>query len=380
MSIFWRAFALILVAVASNCLGADELTLEPQDGVLVLRNGFVLQGRITPVNDMFLVTIDANGEVRLPRADVEFQCRSLDEAYLRQRDSLASDEPAAHLGLADWCLRHGLLARAADQLLIVLAQEPSHPRLMGVEQRLNSLGTRSMSAESGAKPRAEAIPQAATLTTKLSPQLMEQFTTVVQPILLNRCATYACHGNGATVKYRLVRPSTGHAATSRMTQRNLQATLLFMDHEFPEKSPLLEQGSLAHGGTKSPAFTDKHARQFDLLTAWVRRAAMRPVESITANSGGPKRLGNRIASKPAAESPPAPAGTKSAVEPVPAVIPAGYAESAKTPRPAAPASPADDPTGRDPFDPEIFNRRYHPPNNPPANDAARDSKDHDPKR
>jgi hypothetical protein len=303
--------------------------------VLVLRNGFVLQGRITPVNEMILVTIGSGNEVRLPRAEVEFQSRSLDDAYLRKRDGLISDDAAAHLDLAEWCLRHGLLARASDQLLQVFAQEPTHPRLAILEQRLQALGKQALSTTSPAKPKMESVPAPQPKeAAKLSPQLMQQFTTVVQPILLNRCAAYTCHGGGSTGRYRLIRPSSGSATTSRVTQRNLQATLSFVDQEHPERSLLLERAGVVHGGIKAPIFTERHAHQLELLSSWVRRAALTPTESIAANRGGPKREPSRSP----AETGSNPTG----------VVPAGHLDPLPTEN------------SRDPFDPEIFNRQYHP--------------------
>src|SRR5688572_744254 len=103
-----RALTLYLITAISICLNAAESSLEPYDGVLVLRNGFVLQRRITPIQDVYLVTMGASGEIRLPKSEVEFHCHDLDEAYLQQRDALKTDEPAEHLRLAEWCLRHGL--------------------------------------------------------------------------------------------------------------------------------------------------------------------------------------------------------------------------------------------------------------------------------
>lgn len=411
MTPFLRALSLALSVLFLHVVAAEEPPLESQNGVLVLRNGYVLQGRITPVNDMFLVSLGESGEVRLPRSDVEFQCRDLDEAYLQQRNALRTDEPAEHLRLAEWCLRHRLLARAADQLLIVYLQDPNHSRLAGLERRLQSLSVQSLPSTFEATTPATPIPPVSHSAPKLSPQLLQQFTTVVQPILLNRCAAYTCHGNGSDGSFRLIRPSAGHATTSRVTHRNLQATQSFIDAMHPEESPLLTQAAIAHGGAKMPAFAEKNLQQqWELIAAWVRRAATKPPEAIAANRGGPQPrnhgpaaptapAANRIvvsAEAPVTIPTPSPgalvapaghfetvapassaAGKGNQAGPAPSVSipppsphPSATLPAATVPNAAAPAGdrrgavppaaglPAAAP--RDPFDPALFNQQFHP--------------------
>lgn len=363
MSPLCRAVTLLLAVIGSSRLGADERNLATQDGVLVLRNGFVLEGRITPLNDMYLVSIGENGEVRLPRSEVEFQCSSLDDAYLRQRDGMISDDPASHLSLADWCLRHRLLARASDQLLIVHLLEPGNQRLTMLEQRLNSLASQSVPASQDGAPRTEPTIPIPAAPPKISPQLMQQFTTIIQPILLNRCAAYTCHGNGSSGNYRLIRPAVGHATTSRVTHRNLQATQAFIDSEHPENSCLLRMGNIPHGGAKPSSINEKHVQQWELVTEWIHRAALPLRASVVANSGGPKRSAFRTdvqkVTKPFSES-----GQLSTASGIPGATPskvttAGHLQDDLKSNPVSPAS-HEPPADQDPFDPEIFNRQYHP--------------------
>lgn len=353
MSSLYRAIALNLIAVVSIGFGAESSSVEPQDGVLVLRNGRVLQGRITSINDVFLVSQGTSGEVRLPRADVEFQCRDLDDAYLQRRDAMISDDASSHLQLAEWCLRHGMLARASDQMLIAMTQEPSNPRLRPLEHRLLALGARPDTA--GNRAQTENSVRAAAPKSKLSPQALQQFSTIIQPILFNRCATHSCHGNGGTSRFRLIRPALGNAPTSRMTHRNLQVLLSFMDHDHPESSPILIHGNMAHGGADSPPFADKHLHQLELLEGWVRRTSTTPIESISTNSGGPKRVREQVISKSAVS----PAGYNAPDNPNTAPPPAAQNGTPATISPNRPTTPANDANQRDPFDPEVFNRQYH---------------------
>jgi hypothetical protein len=259
-------------------------------------------------------------------------------------------------------LRHRLLARASDQLLIAYSLDPGNPRLGLLEQRLSSLASQSTATNPGTAPRVEPVIALPAPAPKISPQLMQQFTTIIQPILLNRCAAYSCHGNGSNGSFRLIRPASGHATTSRITHRNLQATQTFIDTEHPENSRLLTVGSVPHGGAKATSIEEKHVQQWELVAEWIHRAALPFKKSLVANSGGPKRPmirpDNRKVTKPASESAQLTSTSKTAT-PRSTVVTAGHLQDDSKAGTLSPGA-LNQPANRDPFDPEIFNRQYHP--------------------
>ena len=61
--------ALFAVLVAAPLRGAEP-ALAPREGVLLLKNGHVMQGSITKAGDYFVLTLGKTGEVRLPVVDV----------------------------------------------------------------------------------------------------------------------------------------------------------------------------------------------------------------------------------------------------------------------------------------------------------------------
>ncbi|MGE3780082.1 MAG: hypothetical protein AB7F89_23035 [Pirellulaceae bacterium] len=320
----------------ANTFAADIVNFAPHDGVLLLRNGAVLAGRITPMAEAFLVYPSEGGEIRVPRTEVDFDCSSLEQGYQLKRDWLDTDDLKSHLALADWCLRHGLLARAADQLLVAGLREPNHPQLKSLERRL-------IARVFDEAPR---VPQPASVATSsgapplvvvkdVDPSLVQMYTTTIQPILFNRCASFQCHGGGSSA-YRLIRPGTGQVPTSRLTQRNLQATLVYVDRNQPESSRLLNMAQQPHGHVTAAIFHEKTGAQLELLATWVRKLklssyAPRPIEPL-ADAWRPP-----IGATAPAELPP-----DSGAAAVPA------ARGAETTS-----------AGGDPFDPAAFNRRYH---------------------
>lgn len=345
-----RAQALVLLIGFALRAHAADPDWQAQEGVLVLRNGYVISGRITVVHDTLLVATGPGGEVRLPRADVEFLCRTIDDAYLQQRDALPERDLPARLKLAGWCLRNGLPHRAADQLLAASIEYPGDPRIAAAEERLVAMAVARESSNGNAAPNAgSGVAPPLPSPRRLPPELMQQFTMVVQPILLNRCATHTCHGSAGQSDYKLVRPVSGHATTSRMTQRNLQATLAYLDRETPEHSDLLRLAESPHGGVDHAPFQEKQLSQLELLTAWARRAAGPLPETVSTNRGGPKQGLRAVEAEPVEESDSRPVASG---PPAPGrATPATFVE--KIPVPAA-----------DPYDPAEFNQRYHAPRKP----------------
>jgi hypothetical protein len=329
-------------------VGAATPSVMPREGVLVLRSGQVMHGQITQAGDRYIVTWGDGGEVRVPTSDVEMCCRDLDEAYARRRVLAERGGLGRRLDLAEWCLREGLRAQAADELLAAMAIEPNHPRVRQLERRLQLAAT-------PAPPPVKARPQPETdvglsdiekRLRELPEVAVERFTVHLQPLLLNRCGANACHGATSEAQFRLIRPSWGKTATRRYTQRNLYAVLQQLDPQTPEKSRLLTVPSAPHGPLQHPVFGEGDQAHLKLLTEWATKIAKHqapdpvPETIVTA----PSQLLQASYSPSAAP-------------------PGGQAEARAqaAPSPDAARRPADDAfVPRDPFDPEIFNRRYFP--------------------
>jgi hypothetical protein len=323
----------ILLAACSIATASDTQVFAPRDGVLVLRNGRILHGRITPLGESYLITIGDGGEVCIPRTEVDFDCASLDEGYLIKRNELETDDARSHLALANWCLQQGLLARAADQLLVAAMQSPDDPAVKTFERQLAARVTRPTQhrAVSYSPTAAAPLPD----EPDIEPFLVQQFTTTIQPILFNRCASFACHGGGSSA-YQLIRPGSGQVATSRLTQRNLQATLAYVNRQQPETSRLLTMAQKPHGRVAHAIFHEKTGNQLALLSGWVRRLGMEFAEHAARPPHSPTS-----ASKQVVRIPPVSATSNGN-------------ESA-----AAPASAGTGDAPTDPFDPSVFNRQFH---------------------
>lgn len=349
-----QRYALILLLVLPLPSAAvAQTSLRPEAGVVLLRNGNVIDGLITRAGDFYIVTLGTTGEIRLNASEVEAVCGSLDEAYEFKQRHLLGTGIKPHLDLAEWCLRQNLPGRCAQQLVAAMKIDPDHEQLKHLERRLELAQAARPPVEKppAAPPTISADRLDETLRT-LPTGSIEKFAAIVQPILLNRCGANQCHGPAAKSEFRLMRPPEGQIATRRITQRNLASALAQLKLSDPESSPLLTLPQGRHGSALTAVF-DKHSQnQLAELISWAKLTAPPPMAAVPATIGPV----NATLSQPA--------GTAARVD-----VPVPPAQSAAPPRVGvmrppldAPASrSADSPayTPRDRFDPEIFNRRFH---------------------
>jgi hypothetical protein len=268
----------LLLLVLAGPAAWGQSTLAPQAGVLALRNGQVIAGEVTRAGDYYVVTLGASGEIRLPAADVEALCGSLQEAYEFKLRRLTGHGARPHLDLADWCLRHNLFAQCAAQLVAAMRIAPEDERLKQLERRL----TLAMEAPPADRaPAAEAAPAISAqeldeMIRALPKRSVEKFSATVQPILLNRCGANQCHGPNAASEYRLLRPPDGQLASRRFTQRNLHATLRYLDSANPEASPLVTMAQRRHGPALAAVFDKQTQHQLAELVSWAKITVAAP--------------------------------------------------------------------------------------------------------
>jgi hypothetical protein len=358
-----RGACFFLVLCASSVNQADPPQLTPQPGILVLRNGRVLRGEIVRVGDRFTVALGDKDEAGVPADSVEIHCANLEEAYQVKRDNLSQPGTAAeHLALADWCLRYELLASAAEQLMAAQLLEPENPAAALFERRLRLAAPQTQSTKVPAKSSPPLLPRTdlEQFVSNMPDGTVEQFTTAIQPLLVNRCGASTCHGPNCESSFRLSYPSSSRILSRRFTQRNLHAAMQQINTENPAESPLLVMATSAHGTCDRPTLGDRDGAQLQQLVGWLQRCSAG--RTPPANLGSPDSLLLQLGAQRRVSATTAPPATIAKQEPV-----AGAAitlpHAAPMVRPVAPSPPtpaASSSAGaEDPFDPEIFNRRYH---------------------
>lgn len=342
----------------------DESAAPASEGVLVLRSGGVLAGRISRKGERYVV-VGSNSELSVPVNNVVMVCQSLTEAYQQKREQLGHPTADEHLELAEWCLRHGLTSEAEIELAAVRKRDPQHPKLPLLERRLavvgrskqvskgQGAGSREQGERSGeeltnvvtkpaesdaAKPPQEEMQRQHTADDLLDGAL-ERFTRKVQPLLVNNCTTSGCHQIGGEQQFQLDRALLHGQANRRSTQFNLAATLALVDRDTPQLSPLLTIPRQAHGGIEQPLVGPREEQQFEQLVDWV---------ALVTQSAPPKKESLAEGKGPAASAYKGPSGVvpASVEKPIPRIAPKPRVQYGASGRRRGP---------RDPFDPEIFN-------------------------
>lgn len=265
-------FVTFCAALAACALvRADEISLAPRDGVVLLTNGELITGKIIPAGDRYDVQL-ANGEISLRRADVALICRDADECYRHKRNDIELGRVQDHLDLAEWCIRNKLYVAAEREIGDARRADPMHPKLRLVASRLALAKQPPAGGPVSVVEQAIAYMPLDTLARNLPPGTMETFTNSIQPLLLNYCSKSGCHSsrNDGGLKLERVHPRFSGRSTTR---RNLERVLTLIDRENPPASALLQAPIRPHGTVKAAIFTDRQHAQYRQLVQWTYAVA-----------------------------------------------------------------------------------------------------------
>lgn len=359
--------ALAVVAV----LSVDPSRAAEGEGVLVLRNGNVLKGTVAREGDQYRIDM-LEARLRVPVAQVERHCQTVDEAYEQRRASRVGRSADAHLELARWCLRNGMLEHAAREVLDARTLDPGHPALGRIGEQLGLLlkaravaqqpppagddAAAAAGVQPVAAPSAASAPSEGETPPPLSDEARAQFVRSIQPMLIHSCSTGGCHQAGSRHQLQLDRWALEGAGSAAIVRRNLASVASLIDHEDPASSPLVQWGRQAHGGsgTTKPS-TPLAPYQAALLLEWLHAAAgvkPAPVEPAAADTAAPANARAEF------RQPIPPSSIPGVDAALAAELDASF-EAAMGGAAEAEAKPADKPyVPRDAFDPEVFNRRF----------------------
>jgi hypothetical protein len=343
-------------AAAQSPAAADG-QIAPAIGVLLLKNGAVVRGAITESADRWIVTSEGR-QMYIPASSVELSAPTMEALLNLRRSKMIRPTADTHLTLADWCLRNDLRAEARQELAAARALDPKHPRLALLERRLSvaiEVATRppvipaqpnqvvatvsaTAAPHTSEKASSTAAKPAAAPADNLSPAIIESFTRRIQPILLNNCTTTGCHQQGGQQAFQLDRAMLHDLANRQSTMSNLRATLALVDRGRPQVSPLLTVPRAPHGGLAQPVFGPRQSNSVKQLIEWVGLVASLPQSETALATTNPSAVTAAEAERRAET----------------ATIPAIPPQQNSLPKFGAQLRPW---TPRDPFDPEIFNRR-----------------------
>ena len=330
------ALGMLLVGVAPVRTFAWSLDVEPVEGVVVLKNGNTLHGKIQKLSGDYHVHL-TNGKLQIRGEQVDFVAENLEQAYQRRRESRSGSTADSHLELASWCLRHDLYEQAEAELDAAGTIDADHRRLPLLRRQL--VQSRLM-----AQRRAQQIQQAEATPPELpplDPQSLDKappwaralFVRQIQPLIVQSCATTGCHQVGGERSLQLNRLAIEGAGHPETTGRNLAAVLEQIDWNTTDASQLVQFARRGHA-TSEPL--PQHKQQ--VLENWVAQLIEAEQKANQIQLLPPVVEIAQLPKAPSLKliSPQMPSASQA-----PAVKPASYQP-------------------KDAFDPQSFNQRYAP--------------------
>lgn len=272
------AFAQLQPDVVSTA-ARRQTSREPKHGLLILINGKIVEGKISESPSGFLVEVKSS-KYLVPYARVRYEAENLRDAYLKQRRLMIKPAPREHVALAGWCVNQELFAEARIELRDALRLSPRNPSarkmLVQLEEILNPDGPANKQRD----PTTERddtgfeLPETKSLA-GLSRDVVREYVSRVQPLLMNRCNNGSCHGSTKhKSNFSLERVRSGFRRHRGPNERNLTKVLKQINVDSPDRSPLLTVTSGRHGGGRRDVFIGRAgAKQRETLRDWIRKVA-----------------------------------------------------------------------------------------------------------
>jgi hypothetical protein len=378
-------------AVATKIAAVDKTKVQ---ACVLLKNDNVLFGRARQLGEFVMVTTAAGGEVRLPRVSVACWAENIRDLYQFRVDQRGKPNLRSHLRDARWCVRYDLYAMAAKELIAARRIDPDNKEAIILENRLRNLvaprpvikstATRigsgqtasSVVNENNIRPAAFNADPADTVD--FDPDTIRRFASHIQPMLINRCGvchqtmTRTVNNQIPETKWHLLVPSVGSRASAAITRSNLRGLVSYIDAQAPQNSPLLVMATTDHGGSTAP-LSQRNTKAIQSLDYWVKIAAdsLRNGKQLSREQGrasGDDDVQGNIRR----ESNAVPASGSSALAPMNSALDRALEESNGPSTDEPGVLPAKDvrehgvksaphrlPPVSNPFDPDLFNRRFH---------------------
>lgn len=348
--------ALLIFAISTAPLWVAGEEGSSSQSKILLQDDFVLEGVVTEHLGQIVIR-SGRSEIKLPRSQVLCWADSVDGLYQYWIDRRKVTSFEEHLALAQWCLRNDYPAGATRQLIAARKIRPQDPAIGLLDTQLRRYvpkaatapqkATTSLPIENNSSlpedaPSDSALKSEPVVETEeadsvlakpaLSAKAFGAYTTIVQPLLLNRCATAGCHGDSGTEHFRLESDGFGRRLTTSQTRQNVDRVLRYVLRKDIENSPIFVFATKSHGGLDEPPLGLRDKAAIESLRTWLRELSEDQVSLIAeASPGSASAWGGGAAH---------------------------VGDSGKQKSRDSASAPARLPAVEDPFDPELFNRIY----------------------
>ncbi len=373
MKIYQKYF-LILAVIGAPLCGAPILHAQtkPSEKFLLLTNGSVVRGQIEKTTTGFQVKTIRGSVFLVPPNQAAHLLNSIEQVFAvkfsnaKRRNRI---EPLRQL--VYWAVNEKLF-ESAQKVVALMAADPAKKRIAAqLESYIASSRQRKLrSGTSGAiawqskpvnqKPvvhvpktirsaqnatgqnKKPTIKELDKLTKSLPPGSLKVFRQLQVKVAKN-CYTAGCHSS-STDSFQVLRMPPGERIPWRLTQQNVYQVFKFTDKSDPDRSKILHYMATPHGKQAAAGFP-KDSPHYKLMRNWLFHVTengnlwrQKEIKRITEAANKQKKQNNQDNAK---------------VDPN--VVPASF----------TPPSPEELIRGEkkqitsDPFDPDIFNQKYH---------------------
>ena len=284
---FHRCFLIsaVVCALATSARAIEPTNSAPQQGFLVLANGSVLKGVVALDGDHYRVLLE-KGKLQVRADQVDFFCKSMEEAYIRRKARRIPTNATAdaHLEMARWCVQHQLFASAATELQNAQAIDPKQPQLPFVERQITQAQQLAEQREAApashitdiqVQPAAATVEKEPAAFGEIPPWARTEFIKRVQPMMVHSCATAGCHVLSSSQQMSIERSALDGVGNPEVINRNLISVITQVNFTEPETSRLLAMGAATHGAADGEQSKPLTPHQLEILRAWVTQLALR---------------------------------------------------------------------------------------------------------
>jgi hypothetical protein len=278
-------------ASSSSATSGQEHPVAPK--LIVLTSGKLVEGEISKSFSGYTVR-SGLGSFLVPFQMVKLTADNRHEAYEKYLQLMPEETSANHTTLAKWCIRHQLIHDARTELKKAIFLDNENQEAIALLQQLDRIAEVRAAAAASSVPLREPLQVRSERSLEgLTRDEVREFSTAIQPILMNNCAQTGCHHARADNGFQLdfVR-ITGHG-NRLASHRNLQSVIGQIDADQPRQSPLLIKAGDAHAGigktlSGSGPGAARSLRTLEQWTLAVSRS-LQPESAVSRRSANPSR-------------------------------------------------------------------------------------------
>ena len=371
---------LILCSVPILIVRADEEDNAGNVRYILTSQEKLYEGIPEDRGDSWLIKLPGQaGGLMVSKLDIIFIGESRDDVFNFQKEKLPPGNFGAAAKLAEWGTRNHLTDRSLELLKEVIIEADPETRIVLQRQidrfeyvenlKKNAQNRRNDTSSSHSSQRAKTpeMQRLEEFSRHVPISVQDTYARKIQPVLLSRCALSDCHQIGTPDRNLLfVKPDK--RTTRQGNLQNLEQVLLRVDLLEPTRSAILKHPEIIdqYGQQAYPFGNDTNTlKDYKLFTQWVvslgKKVKPFPRDLTFEDPNPPKSIANPVKSPVTSLSiyaqPPIDL-TDSSNEPN--VLQSSKYRAVPSVSPVTAVSNLDETQIRDEFDPEPFNRKYHP--------------------